>query len=514
VGESVSLDWTAGWVNENAIVAVYCPGNLTIIGDLLNLNANSGPLLLLGGDLNVNNLVCAGSRVMIQGSVNANGVVIGDYNDGFCRIGDDLNATLLILLDHDVSVEGRTNCPVADWNEDTLSLLAPEVFVDDEVNIQAVLSRQHAGLPILCDEPPSSPDGLAIARERIAKEAEEKTGFLNLWGLQLTELPEELFRLKHLQRLNLGDWIDDGAWQCATSERNSIGNDDLARLAGLNALQWLSLINCVLSDLAPLAGLPNLQTLDCSRTQVSDLAPVAGLSNLQTLNCSCTQVGDLAPLSGLSNLQYLDCSHTQVSDLAPVSRLSNLQTLDCSSTQVSDLAPLAGLSSNLQTLYCFYTQVSDLAPLAGLSNLQALYCSGTQLSDLAPLAGLSNLQTLYCADMQVSDLAPVSGLSNLQKLKCSYTQVSDLTPLAGLSNLQELDCSYTRVSDLAPLAGLSNLQELSCSYTRVSDLAPLAGLSNLQTLWASGTPVDDLAFQITMNYVQVRDLARSRDVKS
>jgi hypothetical protein len=55
--------------------------------------------------------------------------------------------------------------------------------------------------------PSSSLDGLAIARECLAKEAEEKTGFLDLGNLGLTELPEELFRLKHLRRLSLGPRI-------------------------------------------------------------------------------------------------------------------------------------------------------------------------------------------------------------------------------------------------------------------------------------------------------------------
>jgi internalin A len=68
--------------------------------------------------------------------------------------------------------------------------------------------------------PPSSLDGLSIARERIAKEAEEKTGFLDLGELGLTELPEELFRLKHLRRLHLGVGYYDaqGEWQRSISE--------------------------------------------------------------------------------------------------------------------------------------------------------------------------------------------------------------------------------------------------------------------------------------------------------
>jgi hypothetical protein len=47
-------------------------------------------------------------------------------------------------------------------------------------------------------------DGLSIALERIANEAREKTGSLDLGQLDLTELPEELFRLTHLRALTLG----------------------------------------------------------------------------------------------------------------------------------------------------------------------------------------------------------------------------------------------------------------------------------------------------------------------
>ena len=52
-------------------------------------------------------------------------------------------------------------------------------------------------------------DALAIARARIAREAEEKTGFLDLGMLGLNELPDELFALTHLRRLNLGEWFFD-----------------------------------------------------------------------------------------------------------------------------------------------------------------------------------------------------------------------------------------------------------------------------------------------------------------
>ena len=55
----------------------------------------------------------------------------------------------------------------------------------------------------------SDPIGWNIALERIAAEKEAKTGFLDLAQLGLTELPDELFELEHLNRLNLGAaWFD------------------------------------------------------------------------------------------------------------------------------------------------------------------------------------------------------------------------------------------------------------------------------------------------------------------
>ncbi len=47
-------------------------------------------------------------------------------------------------------------------------------------------------------------DGESIARQRIAEEAERRTGFLDLGGLGLTTLPPGLFELRHLRGLNLG----------------------------------------------------------------------------------------------------------------------------------------------------------------------------------------------------------------------------------------------------------------------------------------------------------------------
>jgi internalin A len=87
-------------------------------------------------------------------------------------------------------------------------------------------------------------DGERIALERIAKEAEERTGFLDLGMLGLTELPAELFKLKHLRALNLGTRWWDGSvqWREAPGRlgRNQVASS-LGKLVDLPDLRelWL-----------------------------------------------------------------------------------------------------------------------------------------------------------------------------------------------------------------------------------------------------------------------------------
>ena len=246
----------------------------------------------------------------------------------------------------------------------------------------------------------NQPDGLTIARQRIAHEAEAQTGFLDLGMLGLTELPEEIFRLKHLRRLNLGNFDDTFG--------RSLAYPLTAQISIKHYLECL-------------VEFPDIIRLYLIKFELKDLDRIAILQNLHELYCS----------------------ETQVSDLRPLAAIANLQVLDCSSTQVSDLGPLAGLA-NLQSLLCYGTEVSDLGPLAGLANLQSLLCYGTKVSDLGPLAGVSNLQTLDCSITPVSDLGPLAGLANLKKLGCSYTSLAVLPrSLLDKPSLQELvlfDC--------------------------------------------------------------------------
>jgi internalin A len=79
------------------------------------------------------------------------------------------------------------------------------------------------------------PKGWAVALERIEKEAADRSGFLDLGRLGLTELPPALFDLTHLRELNLGNALNEsGNWRKASAQ--ILNNEISASLTGLRAL--------------------------------------------------------------------------------------------------------------------------------------------------------------------------------------------------------------------------------------------------------------------------------------
>ncbi|MDG4592281.1 MAG: COR domain-containing protein [Defluviicoccus sp.] len=211
--------------------------------------------------------------------------------------------------------------------------------------------------------------GERIALERIADEAEARTGELDLGMLGLTALPDALFDLKHLQRLNLGmGFVDESSeWQWSRSfiAPNAL-EGALARLKELPSLRALSLYECRLESLRDLAALTSLQTLDCSATQVRNLGPLAALTRLQTLVCSWTVVSDLGPLAALTRLQTLSCAGTQVSDLGPLAGLTTIRRLDLSLCRLADFPRWLLERSTLEKLVLYETEVPGV-PAAVLS---------------------------------------------------------------------------------------------------------------------------------------------------
>ncbi|MBC1792367.1 leucine-rich repeat domain-containing protein [Listeria booriae] len=83
----------------------------------------------------------------------------------------------------------------------------------------------------------------------------------------------------------------------------------LAPLASMKNLEYLTLRNEFIQDLTPLAKLTQLQSLDLSFNQITSVQALQGLTQLQTLRLTGNQVTDFRPLEALPAVQAKDTAH-------------------------------------------------------------------------------------------------------------------------------------------------------------------------------------------------------------
>ena len=284
---------------------------------------------------------------------------------------------------------------------------------------------------------------LEIAQQRINECRETQSTELDLSCLDLDIIPDEVFELTWLEKLNVsGDW------------GGGKGQGEIKEIP------------------AAIKQLPMLVSFDCTYNQVSDLSPLNGLTALTSLSCWENQICDLSPISGLTALTFLDCSYNPINDLSPISGLTALTSLNCIITEISDLSPIRNLTV-LTSLVCNASRISDLSPIKGLTSLISLDCSENEISDLSPIYRLTALSSLDCCNNQISDLSPLSGLTALASLNCSANQISDLSPLSGLTALTSFACAYNPINDLSPLYHLIISEQLTQLFVKEN---PICGI--------------------------------------
>lgn len=154
------LDYEKGW-NE---IGMIVTGDLTVNGNILNTNINSGPFLVVLGNLKAKNLLSGGGEIYIEKNADIEEVCVGEYNDGVLAIKGELRAQLFINDDHCSNI-GKTECPVWDCDDPPASgrlklsaLLVDEIEIEQRddpyeheyVDVYAeILPRFKQGLPLL-----------------------------------------------------------------------------------------------------------------------------------------------------------------------------------------------------------------------------------------------------------------------------------------------------------------------------------------------------------------------------
>jgi hypothetical protein len=138
------------------VSCIVALGDLTVTGRIFNSDVEGGPSLLVGRSLKAGDIVKAASAMVVLGSVDAEGLVVCDGDNGVLLIGGGLTARGLIDCDHEILVGGEVKATVASDDLGNMrELLVSEVFEDtDDASNEwpegdLIRERLLAGLPVL-----------------------------------------------------------------------------------------------------------------------------------------------------------------------------------------------------------------------------------------------------------------------------------------------------------------------------------------------------------------------------
>ncbi|MDZ8240909.1 MAG: COR domain-containing protein [Nostoc sp. ChiQUE01a] len=211
-------------------------------------------------------------------------------------------------------------------------------------------------------------------KQRIEKARREGAIELDLSRMGLTEVPEAIASLTHLQKLYL------------SNNQLTILPEAIASLTHLQELHLDSNQLTILPE--AIASLTQLQELSFSGNQLTILPEaIASLTQLQVLDLSNNQLTILPEaIASLTHLEVLYLSYNQLTILPEaIASLTQLRGLDLSYNQLTILPEAIASLTHLQLLYLDNNQLTILPEaIASLTHLQQFYLSGNPLNpDLA-----------------------------------------------------------------------------------------------------------------------------------
>lgn len=345
------------------------------------------------------------------------------------------------------------------------------------------------------------------ALRRIAEAKKGQRDELDLSGLGLTEIPEQIAELTWLKTLYAGSNTrsnEDGRVKLSVTP-NVIQNLPLT-LNFLTELQQLDLTGNQLSSLpTDIWRLKSLQSLSLDSNQLTALpAGIGKLKSLQSLSLDHNQLAELpVEVCQLSSLQRLSLDHNQLAALpAEIGQLTSLQSLSLNGNRLAALPAEIGELRSLRRLSLDRNQLTTLTPEVGQLALLVRFSSRyNQLSTLPSELGLlSSLEFLYVDGNDLSALPQEIGeLKALRSITLSDNKFTVFPKVIGsLTTLRFISADNNKITALPDEIGqLATLQYLHIDNNEIHVLpVELGKLAELQSLMLGSNKLTTIPEQL------------------
>ncbi|MGB0983813.1 MAG: leucine-rich repeat domain-containing protein [Saprospiraceae bacterium] len=327
--------------------------------------------------------------------------------------------------------------------------------------------------------------------DKIQEAKEKELIKLDLSNLQITDIPNEVFKLKSLKILGLDGnniWdVPSQINQLKALEVIDLSNNQLVEIPEvLNQMKHLKVIETMGNPLTGSGILPKvkmlreeiknrLQEVRQNHSEVLDLSD-CGLSVIPAQVMQMTFLKKL--ILGRKYKKDDDFRHRNYLTALPVtiSKLSNLQHLDVTGNALTNLPESIGELKQLQSINLSQNQFRRVPKvLEKLQfNLKALNLSENILDDLPKsFSKLKHLEKLNLSRNEFEEFPVVLGeLPQLRMLVLTYNKLESLSDdIGNMPLLQSLNLSNNRLRMLPKaMAKLSNIKELNVSNNQLTGL--------------------------------------------
>ena len=257
-------------------------------------------------------------------------------------------------------------------------------------------------------------------------------------------------------------------------------------VTSLPNLTSLHLNYCNLADLAPLAKLANLNYLSLYGATVADFSPLAQSPKLKKLTYYAVKSENFASLGALKQVSELDGGLTKLADISWIAELPNLKTFDVFAEHVTDYSPLTKTNVENFTIWNMRTPAGDLGVIGQMPMLKKLKLWSVEgATNSAGLASLANLESFtITTDFnkkggEAFDLAATAGWNKVRDISIEGADLINADKMGALPELVQVKLSKVNqrsgaafdVSGFAKAPKLNLLTIYDCTVSGLEKLS-------------------------------------------